>query len=170
MNEFLNYEAKCQLIINEVKEGGGAWELRKLWNQRRKLSSRANDFGEEELWIWRISRLLIRFAALPSTRITGFLLTNNDYRSIPWEIVAILDSSIEMMFSSPLSCFAIGTKDGFKIFDCDTGRLLYERGIRLSYLLLLLLLLLWNGMMFPDSFQECVWINFFVEEGIFFVR
>ncbi|KAL3629755.1 Autophagy-related protein 18b [Castilleja foliolosa] len=30
-------------------------------------------------------------------------------------------------FNQDNSCFAIGTKDGFKIFDCDTGRLLYER-------------------------------------------
>ncbi|KAG6413102.1 hypothetical protein SASPL_125803 [Salvia splendens] len=32
-------------------------------------------------------------------------------------------------FNQDNSCFAIGTKDGFKIFDCDTGRLLYERVI-----------------------------------------
>ncbi|KAL7093218.1 hypothetical protein ACP275_11G029600 [Erythranthe tilingii] len=32
-------------------------------------------------------------------------------------------------FNQDHSCFAIGTKDGFKIFDCDTGRLLYERVI-----------------------------------------
>ncbi|GFP85472.1 autophagy-related protein 18b [Phtheirospermum japonicum] len=30
-------------------------------------------------------------------------------------------------FNQDNSCFAIGTRDGFKIFDCDTGRLLYER-------------------------------------------
>ncbi|KAL8502371.1 hypothetical protein ACS0TY_021495 [Phlomoides rotata] len=30
-------------------------------------------------------------------------------------------------FNQDNSCFAIGTKDGFKIFDCDTGRLLYDR-------------------------------------------
>lgn len=28
-----------------------------------------------------------------------------------------------------VSCFAIGTKDGFKIFDSNTGRLCYERAI-----------------------------------------
>ncbi|XP_057767238.1 autophagy-related protein 18b isoform X1 [Salvia miltiorrhiza] len=32
-------------------------------------------------------------------------------------------------FNQDNSCFAIGTKDGFKIFDCNTGRLLYERAI-----------------------------------------
>ncbi|XP_042003424.1 autophagy-related protein 18b-like [Salvia splendens] len=32
-------------------------------------------------------------------------------------------------FNQDNSYFAIGTKDGFKIFDCDTGRLLYERAI-----------------------------------------
>ncbi|KAL1553839.1 Autophagy-related protein 18b [Salvia divinorum] len=32
-------------------------------------------------------------------------------------------------FNQDNSCFAIGTKEGFKIFDCDTGRLLYERAI-----------------------------------------
>ncbi|KAK6151530.1 hypothetical protein DH2020_014165 [Rehmannia glutinosa] len=30
-------------------------------------------------------------------------------------------------FNQDNSCFAIGTRDGFKIFDCDTGRLLYDR-------------------------------------------
>ncbi|OIS97265.1 PREDICTED: autophagy-related protein 18b isoform X1 [Nicotiana attenuata] len=30
-------------------------------------------------------------------------------------------------FNQDNSCFAIGTKEGFKIFDCNTGRLLYER-------------------------------------------
>ncbi|KAI3446697.1 hypothetical protein Pfo_003362 [Paulownia fortunei] len=30
-------------------------------------------------------------------------------------------------FNQDNSCFAIGTRVGFKIFDCDTGRLLYER-------------------------------------------
>ncbi|KAL2465690.1 hypothetical protein Adt_41541 [Abeliophyllum distichum] len=30
-------------------------------------------------------------------------------------------------FNQDNSCFAIGTRDGFKIFDCNTGRLLYER-------------------------------------------
>ncbi|KAM7472882.1 hypothetical protein LguiA_011065 [Lonicera macranthoides] len=32
-------------------------------------------------------------------------------------------------FNQDNSCFAIGTKDGFKVFDCNTGRLLYERAI-----------------------------------------
>ncbi|KAL6540857.1 hypothetical protein OROMI_024740 [Orobanche minor] len=31
-------------------------------------------------------------------------------------------------FNQDNSCFAIGTRDGFRIFDCETGRLLYERG------------------------------------------
>ncbi|KAL3331721.1 hypothetical protein AABB24_032369 [Solanum stoloniferum] len=30
-------------------------------------------------------------------------------------------------FNQDNSCFAIGTREGFKIFDCNTGRLLYER-------------------------------------------
>ncbi|KAL6539659.1 hypothetical protein OROHE_011430 [Orobanche hederae] len=30
-------------------------------------------------------------------------------------------------FNQDNSCFAIGTRDGFRIFDCETGRLLYER-------------------------------------------
>uniref|UniRef100_A0A5B7BFV6 Putative autophagy-related protein 18b isoform X2 n=1 Tax=Davidia involucrata TaxID=16924 RepID=A0A5B7BFV6_DAVIN len=32
-------------------------------------------------------------------------------------------------FNQDNSCFAIGTRDGFKIFDPNTGRLLYERAI-----------------------------------------
>ncbi|VVA18148.1 PREDICTED: autophagy-related [Prunus dulcis] len=32
-------------------------------------------------------------------------------------------------FNQDTSCFAIGTKDGFKIFDSNTGRLCYERAI-----------------------------------------
>lgn len=32
-------------------------------------------------------------------------------------------------FNQDNSCFAIGTKDGFKIFDSDSGRLLYDRVI-----------------------------------------
>lgn len=32
-------------------------------------------------------------------------------------------------FNQDNSCFAIGTRDGFRIFDCNTGRLLYEKAI-----------------------------------------
>ncbi|XP_073317481.1 autophagy-related protein 18b isoform X2 [Primulina huaijiensis] len=32
-------------------------------------------------------------------------------------------------FNQDNSCFAIGTRDGFKIFDCTTGKLLYEQVI-----------------------------------------
>ncbi|XP_075492122.1 autophagy-related protein 18b isoform X2 [Primulina tabacum] len=32
-------------------------------------------------------------------------------------------------FNQDNSCFAIGTRDGFKIFDCNTGKLLYEKVI-----------------------------------------
>ncbi|XP_073014806.1 autophagy-related protein 18b isoform X2 [Primulina eburnea] len=32
-------------------------------------------------------------------------------------------------FNQDNSCFAIGTRDGFKIFDCNTGKLLYEQVI-----------------------------------------
>ncbi|GMP80935.1 hypothetical protein CsSME_00035842 [Camellia sinensis var. sinensis] len=31
-------------------------------------------------------------------------------------------------FNQDNSCFAIATRDGFKIFDANTGRLCYERG------------------------------------------
>lgn len=39
------------------------------------------------------------------------------------------DPIICASFNQDYSCFAIGTKDGFRIFDCNTGRLLYERAI-----------------------------------------
>ncbi|KAK4481648.1 hypothetical protein RD792_012555 [Penstemon davidsonii] len=32
-------------------------------------------------------------------------------------------------FNQDNSCFAIGTRNGFKIFDCNTGRLLYQRDV-----------------------------------------
>ncbi|XP_059454594.1 autophagy-related protein 18b-like [Corylus avellana] len=32
-------------------------------------------------------------------------------------------------FNQDASCFAIGTSEGFKIFDSNTGRLCYERAI-----------------------------------------
>ncbi|KAL2227988.1 UNVERIFIED_CONTAM: Autophagy-related protein 18b [Sesamum indicum] len=32
-------------------------------------------------------------------------------------------------FNQDNSCFVIGTRDGFKIFDCETGKLLHERGL-----------------------------------------
>nr|POE57055.1 autophagy-related protein 18b [Quercus suber] len=31
-------------------------------------------------------------------------------------------------FNQDASCFVIGTRDGFKVFDTNTGRLCYERG------------------------------------------
>lgn len=33
-----------------------------------------------------------------------------------------------LLFPPDCSCFAVGTKDGFRIFDTNTGRLCYERG------------------------------------------
>lgn len=65
--------------------------------QLQTTSERSCEFSRK----WRITHLHIRFSALPSTKITGFLLTNDDYRSIRKKIVAILDTLIETMFPSP---------------------------------------------------------------------
>ena len=83
---------------------------------------------------WRTSHLRALSSALLSIRTTGspvitpffvFLLNSQSN--------SLLNSSFNLNAISRVylfvwcSCFAIGTRDGFKIFDTNTGRLRYER-------------------------------------------
>jgi hypothetical protein len=82
---------------------------------------------------WRAARPRPRFSAPPSTRTTGAYVRQricfpfSRFRGFP---PGRIRRAGALILGAPwnFSLFSVGTKDGFKIFDARTGRLLYENG------------------------------------------